>query len=142
MAEKLQIRPEQAARFREWLRDRGGIAVWRSANLANPGASWSTPALQPDGTPTPRPTWEAEDRPSRIITDPAEVEVVEPKEVKRFYVAVRRGSQGLSLKLTDGASRKVRAAVEKAGPEAWYSFDYFTQEAVILVPGTVGPLEG
>jgi hypothetical protein len=138
--EKLTVSPENADRFRDWLQNRGGLAIWRSVNLSNPGASWTTPALQPDGSPTPKPTWEADSHPERIVTDPAEVEVVEPREVRRFHVAVRRGSQGFTLKLTDASTRKVRAAVEKAGDEAWYVFDYSTQEAVILVPGETRPL--
>jgi len=133
--EKLTVSPENADRFRDWLQNRGGLAIWRSVNLSNPGASWTTPAL-----PTPKPTWEADSHPERIVTDPAEVEVVEPREVRRFHVAVRRGSQGFTLKLTDASTRKVRAAVEKAGDEAWYVFDYSTQEAVILVPGETRPL--
>jgi len=35
---------ENAPKFWEWLRTRGGIAVWKSINLGNAGASWSTPA--------------------------------------------------------------------------------------------------
>jgi len=40
------------------------------------------------------------------------------------------------VKLTSGGTRKVKAAVAKAGDAAWYDFDYSTQEAVILVPET------
>ena len=40
----------------------------------------------------------------------------------------------MTMKLTDGATRRVRRAVAAAGKDAWYAFDYGTQEAVILVP--------
>jgi hypothetical protein len=61
------------------------------------------------------------------------------KEVRRFRVGVRRGD-GLSFKLTDGATRKLRAAVANAGELATYRFDYEMQEAVVLVPDKTVPL--
>jgi hypothetical protein len=144
--EKHPCSPENADTFRKWISDRGGIAVWKSINLSNPGASWSSPALTEDGQPYPKPTWQAENKPSRIITDPADVVVEVPREVKRFRVAIRLGSQGMSYKLTDASSRKVENAVSKAagrdGREfsAWYEFDYDTQQAVILVADKSVPL--
>lgn len=125
--------PENAAKFKAWIATRGGVAIWRSINLSNPGGSWSTPALQPGGQPTTKPTWQAETTPSRIITDPAEILVTVPREVKRFHVAIRMGDS-MNLTLTDGASRRVRREVAKAGDKAWYDLDRYTQEAVILVP--------
>jgi hypothetical protein len=135
ISEKHPCAPENAARFLKWVRERGGVAVWLSVNLSNPGASWSTPALDEDGSPGGPPSWESARTPCRTITDPNDVEVITAKEVKRFHVAVRRGSQGLSFKLTDGSSRRLRDAVAKAGEDAWYKFDYSSQEAVIFVPG-------
>jgi hypothetical protein len=48
------------------------------------------------------------------------------------------GSQGLSIKVTDGGTRRIRAAVAKAKEQygdAWYEFDYGNYEnAVILAP--------
>jgi hypothetical protein len=125
---------ENAPRFLDWIRNRGGVAVWHSVNLANPGASWSTPALTKDGDPTGKPTWQAANQPARIITSTDDILVDKPKEIKRFHVAVRMGSQGMSLKVTDGGSRRIEREVAKAGYRAWYEFDYETQEAVILVP--------
>jgi hypothetical protein len=116
----------------------GGIALWRSANSATRG-SWTAPPCGLTVVPG-KPTWEADDQPARTITDPAEVIVDTPVEVRRFHVAVRRGSQGLSLKLTDGATRRVHAACAKAGDGAWYSFDYATQEAVVWRAGESVPL--
>ncbi len=125
---------DNAARFLQWIKFRGGVSIWNSINLSNPGASWSTPALTEDGQPTPKPTWEAENTPSKTITDPARIGVIKPMEIKRFHVAVRRSSNGLMFKLTDGSSRKLNAAVKKAGDGSWYEFDYETQEAVIFKP--------
>ena len=137
---KLKCNIEHAPKFREWIKNRGGIAIWPSINLSNPGASWSTPALAEDGKPYSKPTWQAANQPERIITTEDDVLVRTPKEVKRFYVAIRRSSNGLAFKCTDGATRRIRAACAKAGEEAWYEFDYATQEAVIFVPGTETPL--
>ena len=137
---KHECSPENAAKMRQWIQERGGVAIWRSVNLANPGASWSTPAKALDGSPTTKPTWEAESQPACIITDPAQIEVVTRREVRRFRVGVRMGSQGMSLKLTDASSRRVREACAKAGKDASYAFDHETQEAVITVPDKCVPL--
>lgn len=138
--EKHQIDATEAQKIIGWIRDRGGIAVWRSADLGSPLVRWTTPLNGPDGTPTGRPSWQAEKAPYRVITDAADVEVVTGKEAKRFRVSLARGD-GLSVRLTDASSRKLRGAVEKAGSGAWYQFDYATQEAVVYVPGDVTPLQ-
>ena len=125
--------PENAPKMKEWLARRGGIAIWESINLSNPGASWSTPALREDGSPMAQPTWEAAKTPSRVITDEREIVVVTRKEVKRFRVAIRRA--GLSFKCTDKSSKRIQEALAKAGKDASYHFDYEEQKAVITVPG-------
>lgn len=86
-----------------------------------------------------KPTWRAADKPSRIITDPSEIIVVTRREVKRFRVAVRTAN-GLSIKVTDAGSKRIRREVAKAGPDASYEFDYFSQEAVIMVPDQKVPI--
>ena len=142
--EKHICQPEHAKQFLEWIKTRGGLALWRSINLSNPGRTWTTPANQKDDTPMPKQSWEMDNKPYRVITDPAEVEVHVPKEVKRFRVGVRMGSQGFSLKVTDGGSRRIKREVAKAKEnysDAWYEFDYSTQEAVIMVPDSKSPLE-
>jgi len=118
---------ENAPRFWDWIQGRGGIAVWHSVNLANPGASWSTPA-----DVTTKPTWEAADAPERIVTDPERVIVSVDREVKRFHVGVRRGDQGMTFKVTDGGSRRIHREVEKAGEGAYHRFE--CQDAVIMAP--------
>ena len=47
---------------------------------------------------------------------------------------------GPSIKCTDGASRRIRAEVAKAGDDAYYIYDYSTQVAVILKPESQVPL--
>jgi len=143
MSNRHEISPENAAQILDWMKNRGGIAIWNSADLSNPGRTWTTPVKNADGTPkTEKPHWGAGGI-IRVITDPAEVEVSIPKEVNRFHVAVRRGTNGLTLKLTDASSRRVRHAVARAEVEhgtAWYEFDYGSQDVVIFAAGETMPL--
>jgi len=130
---------QNAGKLLEWINTRSGIAVWNSIDLSNPGAQTFTPAIT-DGKPTGKPHWRFGNEPSMIITDPNEVEVTQDEEVRRFHIAIRRGSQGLSFKLTDASTRKVHAAVEKVGEGAYYEFDYSSQECVIMKPTSTMPL--
>ena len=129
---KITTSGENADKQLNWINTRGGIAVWRSIDLSNPGAETFTPAIT-EGKPTGKPHWRFANEPA-IVTNPDEVEITKDEEVRRFHIAVRRGSQGFSIKLTDASTRKVRAAVEKAGEGAYYEFDYETQECVIMKP--------
>lgn len=142
--DKYRIDPTNAPKVKDWIATRGGIAHWKSVNLSNPNGAWSTPALTTDGTPYPKPTWEADSKPDHITTSESDVLVAVPKEVKRFHVAVRRGGNGLQYKLTDAASAKLRKAVSKAyeqySKESFYRFDYMTQEAVIYIDDQLIPL--
>lgn len=131
--------PDNAPKFQEWIKSRGGIAVWRSLNLSNPDRTWSTPANQKDGTPMQQPTWEADTKPEKIVKDPTKVGVVTDREVKRFHVAIRPGTQNflgtpLVWKCTDKSSARIRGEVAKAGKGSHYKFDYDTQEVVIYSP--------
>lgn len=151
---------KDAAKIHGWLLHRGGILIWRSVNLSNPGQSWTTPATirrgdcegskaqegSPDDIlPYPKPTWQAANQSERHITSAADVRVSTAKEVKRFHVATRMGGNGLSIKLTDASSRKLRSEVAKAheqyGKDAWYVFDYGDyKNAVILIEDSAIPL--
>jgi len=129
-----------AGRILDWILHRGGILIWNSVNLSNPGASWTTPAQTEDGEPMGKPNWQCANEPARHITDASEVDVTEAVEVKRFHVATRQGRQGMSITITDGGTRRIEAAVAKAeqehGKSAWYDFDYGGyNNAVILVEG-------
>ena len=123
-----------------WFQERGGIAVWSSIDICTAGQSWTTPLHDAEGQPTKKQNWRMEESPSLVITDPAEVVVDVPREVKRFRVGLKMGGQGLLLKCTNAASRRIRRECAKAGEESWYEFDYGTQEAVIYAPGESLPL--
>lgn len=129
------VKPEVALKIDEWLRTRGGIAVWESIDLSDPGFGLTTPALSKDsGEPTLKPSWKVANNPARVITNAADILVSTDVEVARFYVAVRISGNGLSMKCTDGATRRIRAALAKAGEGAYNSFDYSQQQAVIYKP--------
>jgi hypothetical protein len=131
--------PENAPRFWKWIHKRGGLAKWKSVDLSDPGKSWTTPVLDKDGQPSAKQHWKMANAPSETCTNPDEVMVVTEKEVKRYRVGIRVGSQGMSLKVTDAGSRRIRATLAKMNEErddemATYHFDYETQEAVFTVP--------
>jgi hypothetical protein len=145
------VTPENAETVLGWFKDRGGVAYWTSIDLSDPGYSMFTAALTPEGEPTPKPSWKVANVPADICTDPEQFWVVIYSPVDHFKVAVRWGSNGLKLKLTDGSTNrlnkrllKARQKVEKTNPEwaQWvtYRFDYEFQQAVILVPIGLSPL--
>ena len=145
MSEPYVCQNEDAGKIHDWLLHRGGIFIWRSVNLSNPGASWTSPAQDSDGRPITKPNWQCHSVAERHITDIADVMVATAKDVKRFHVATRMGGNGMSIKVTDGGTRKIRAEVEKAKEKfhkpAWYEFDFCAEKnAIILIEDTVVPL--
>jgi hypothetical protein len=128
-------------KFVDWITNRGGVAIWTNVNLSNCDAGYQyTPATTPEGVKVAeepekcKPHWSVAFK--EVITDINRFRFVkEFKEVKRFHVAIRPAF--LAFKLTDGATRKVRAACAKYSTDqvkAVYRFDYNTQEAVIELP--------
>lgn len=147
------VTQSDATKFRTWIRERGGVAVWQSRDLSDPGKSVSTPATIRKGDcqgqegdrpeeiiPYPKPGWQFGSQPDRVITDEKDILVCYDEEVKRFRVGLRRSGNGLSVKCTDASSKRIRTAVEKAGKGAYHRFDYETQEAVIMKPARIVPL--
>lgn len=131
----LIVSSNDAQKLRRWIKEDGGVAVWNSINLSNPGGQWLTSAKGE------RPTWQAGFFPAQVITDPTQIGVMDYKLVKRFHVAVR-GGNGLAFSLTPASSARVRKAMDAAGPGAVYDFDYWAQDALIFAPdGDPKPLE-
>jgi hypothetical protein len=125
---------EHADKIAEWLRTRGGIAIWQSIDLAQAGRTLTTPLNTAEGKPSPKPVWWVGNEPEVIITDFADVVVSKDVEVKRFHVALRMEANGMKIKCTDASTRRIHAAIAKAGAGAYHVFDYETREAVILKP--------
>lgn len=105
--------------------------MWRNDNLSNPSAGdMYTPARDPDGELTRSPHWSHPGPPTLVTDITAFLFATEVAEVKRFRVAI--ACKQFNFKLTDASSRKLKAAMEEAGEDAFYEVDYATQEAVIL----------
>ena len=133
--------PGVRAKFEDWIKTRGGILVWENVNLSDPGAGpMFTPVRDAEGKTNCKnspPHWTH--RYHETCTKIKDFKFVkEMVEVNRFRVAVRMGTQGLMVKLTDASTKKLNKALDKAkektGQDASYRFDYSTQEAVIEVP--------
>ena len=117
MSEKQKFKHEtdasNAGLIWKWFKERGGILIWGSADFSDPGKTSTSPAVGPDGKPPGRPHWWSTEEPILHITDPVEVGVIKVKELKRFHVGVRMGSQGMCMKVTDGGTRRIRSEVAR-----------------------------
>ncbi len=118
----LEVDAHDAVKVSRWVRHCGGVAVWASQDLGDPGRTWLTPAKRTDGPPSPRPHWSAADAPERVVTSMDVIEVVERREANRLRIAVRRGD-GLRLDLTDASSRRLRNAAAEYGEGATHAFE-------------------
>lgn len=126
----LIIGAEDAPKIKQWI-EAGACYVWSSLDLGNLGRQWITPVNQ-------RPHWAASLMP-KVITDLAEVGVQSVELFKRFHIGVQRGP-GLSWEVTDGGSRRIRAAEDKAGDGSYHTFDYEAQDVLIWKQTGVTPL--
>jgi hypothetical protein len=126
---------EHAPRFADWIANRGGIAVWQSIDLSRPGERCTTPARDPLGNPATKPSWHYANDPN-IVTDPEQVGVYEEALYKEFRVGLRMGSQGLSLKLTDGAQRKLNKVM--ADCEAKHGNAHYHKGVLPDAPASMG----
>lgn len=112
----------------DWISTGRKVTIWKSINLSNMG---SGPIFTPGDAN--KPSWDV--IPIETVDDPSRFRfAVGMQEIKRFHVGVRRGSQGLSLKVTEGGTRRIYRELDKVGPDARYCFDYSTQRAIILKP--------
>jgi hypothetical protein len=108
-----EIEEVNAPKIAKWLRERGGLLIWKSHDLADPGASVTTPAKTAEGADTPPPHWKFP-KPDRHITSADELVVFTAKVVETFKVKlVRRGQMGQKLVLSDASTRKVRTKLSK-----------------------------
>jgi len=134
MSLTIETNQHQAPQLLKWLLARRGLALWTSANLSNSGITWTTPARDKNGKPMPKQSWQMNNTPHIIVESSDNVTVFIEKEVKRFRIGIRKSGNGLSMKCTDGATRRIYKELKKAGKNSSYFFDYETQEAVIAKP--------
>jgi hypothetical protein len=131
----------------DWIANRGGIQVWDNVNLSDMGAGEQfTPALTENGEQMGKPHWSVAR--GELITDIKRFKfAVSFVEVKRFHVAVQRGS-GLGYKATDGSMRKLDryldAAREKYGDDVYYRKDggLFNPDREIVIEYPIWEAEG
>lgn len=116
-----EVAKENAKKFWDWIKDRGGVAVWRSVDLSDPGQSWSTPRMTATGEAASPPTWRASAAPDKVITNPANIGVYDRELVRTIRVGIERGSE-LSWVLTAAASDRLRLALRLIGDGAFYEF--------------------
>jgi len=129
---KLLVSADVASRIHDWLTKRGGVAVWESINLSNPGAEFLTPA------DSKRPNWQVANKPARVVTDINNVTVTVLRQVRRFHVSVR--VKEMALVVSDGGTRRIRRELAKH-KDATYQFDFDSfDNVVILVPEATIPL--
>ena len=110
-----------AAKFLDWIRNRGGVAVWQSVNLGNPGASWSGPMQQANGDPSSKPNWESDTKPASVHTDATKIGVYSAVLVETIPAKVK--VNGMQMVLTSGTTRRLTAAlrrVEKSHGNSFY----------------------
>lgn len=127
---------DNAPRFRDWLANRGGIAIWPSIDLRNAGASCSTPARTLAGEPTTKPGWQYANEPSIIVTDPAHVGVYQEALFKAIRVSLRRGRNGFDLKLTDTSQRRVDELIAQC--EAKHGTASIQRGVIPEAPASIG----
>lgn len=126
--------PNCKARFEEWIKNRGGVRVWRDMSIPNTGdGDVFTPANDENGGRYPKPNWSVTCG-EEVITDINQFRFVkEWKEVGRFRIAIQGKEKGRSFKCTDASSAKIHKWCDKF-PGSKYRFDFGTKEAVIEVP--------
>jgi len=147
---KINCRPENARKYKEWLASRGGLAVWDSKDFGNLGQSWVTPVNDQAGNPYGPPHWKCGgpgSKPDRIVTNPADVVVVIDREVERFPIKLKQ--DGMMIVLTKQSRDKVNKAKERIGKGSYHVFEdgslangllFGSDTCIIMAPEKVVPL--
>lgn len=110
-----------ALKFAEWIRDRGGVAVWKSQDLGDLAASWSTPVRTAAGETIKAPHWKCGQSTPTIHTDMNTIGVFQSEKFKEVLVKLKQS--GMSLVLTDTSQWRLDRAMERCRVkhgDAWY----------------------
>jgi len=113
--DKPVISSDKAHLVYQWIKERGGVAVWRSANPENPTMSWTGPLLDKDGNEASKPNSQAMGTPYLIIKELSDVMVIVPKEVARIKVSER-----LSDEDTHKLNKVINQTEKKYRKKAYY----------------------
>src|ERR1017187_7733431 len=95
-------------KFIDWINSRGGVQFWHNANLSDPTAGdVFTPALTTEGTTSQSPRWSHPTK-GELVQDISHFKfATKLQEVDRFKIAVRIGSNGFMINLTDASSKRL-----------------------------------
>lgn len=104
---KHECHEPNARQFLDWLRNRGGLKIWVSRDLAMAGQSWTTPALDAGGKAVGQPHWSTGSSPDKHITAVADVGVFTSALFKEIPVRLRACRAGLTFKLQDSSQRNL-----------------------------------
>jgi hypothetical protein len=134
-----------AGKVWDWLQNRDGILVWKSASLSDPSASCTTPFRDQEGKQIESAGWKYDKNPEHITSaDEVGVDIV--RVLEEVPIKVRMGSQGMSLKITDASKRKMDRLRDKhqkgqAG-EVWWtpSGDFLFPSCLICVSDRQVPI--
>ena len=130
MTYRIEISRTDAPRLLDWLATRGGVAIWSSLDLSRAGERVFTPA------DLPRPSWHYPETPTEIVTDRADIGVYDEVLFSAFPVSLRRSNNGLTLKLTDGAKRKVDKAMAACHDK--HGNSHYKKGVLEDVPASIG----
>jgi len=107
----IEVSEHNIKQVRSWLKAGRGIALWKSADLCDPCATWLTP-----GDVTTPPTWRAQRAPSAVTTSPDEISVIRyGKPVFVRNLSLRVGASRTRIKLTDASQRRVQNVIARIG---------------------------
>ncbi len=120
--EPYEIDSANAEKVKNWVAERGGLAVWGCLDLGNCGKQFMTPALDDEGKPYPKPHWSATNEPRMVITDLEKIMVATMEHFKTIRIALQRGS-GLRIDLTKPSSVRLEKTLDAAGPGSDYFFE-------------------
>lgn len=117
------IQPENEKQIVEWLKNRGGVAVWANCDLGSPsiGNLSFTPATRRDGAKATSPSWQCGSEPAEVVTDQSKFEVVTYSEFRRVKVRTGPPMYGGLHRLDKD---KVYRAMDEAGEGAVWIPDY------------------
>lgn len=137
--EPYKIDDTHAGKLWSWLQTRGGVFIWKNADMGDRtcGKTVCTPALTETGEPMGAPHWKYTNKPDRHITDPADIVVSVIKTLQCEPLVYKKGHNDLTKKCEEKLGL-VLAHLKACHPKAecWYNLQeddaVFSCEADVL----------
>lgn len=139
--EPYKIDDTHAGKLWSWLQTRGGVFVWKNADMGDwaCGKTVCTPALTETGEPMASPHWKYTNKPDRHITDPADVvvAVIDTLEIVPLVMAPRGWVNLVPNKYKLKLEKKLeKTKTNNPGADCWYELDgesaIFRRETAVL----------